>query len=89
MTTLELEDAVAHWVNKRAIVEFAAAAEKLQPCDVMVSLAEDRQTVQLYLNYDNDADTRTASFMLPERLPEGETFPAAFYERMLRNISLQ
>jgi hypothetical protein len=86
--TTELEDAVAHWVNKHAIAAFAAAAEKLQPRDVMVSLCEDRQTVMLYLNYDDDAATRTASFMLSEPLPADEKFDAAFYEAMLRNISL-
>jgi hypothetical protein len=50
----------------------------------MVSLCEDRQTVMLYLNYDDDAATRTASFTLPERLGDDEQFNAEFYARMLR-----
>ena len=74
--TTELEDAVAKWIDKTAIAEFAKAAEKLKSRDVMASLCEDRQTVMLYLNYDDDAATRTASFMLPEPLAEGEKFDA-------------
>ena len=82
--TTELEDAVAKWIDKTAIAEFAKAAEKLKSRDVMASLCEDRQTVMLYLNYDDDAATRTASFMLPEPLAEGEKFDAEFYEGLLR-----
>jgi hypothetical protein len=84
--TTELEDAVAKWIDKTAIAEFAKAAEKLKSRDVMASLCEDRQTVMLYLNYDDDAATRTASFMLPEPLAEGEKFDAEFYEGLLRWI---
>jgi hypothetical protein len=78
MTTLELEDAVANWIDKVGMSAFAAAADDLygRPRDVMVSLAEDRQTVMLYLNYDDDAATRTASFTLPEPLPADEKFDA-------------
>jgi hypothetical protein len=83
-TEQELEDAVANWIDKVGMSAFAAAAEKLTPRDVMVSLCEDRQTVMLYLNYDDDAATRTASFTLPERLGDDEQFNAEFYARMLR-----
>jgi hypothetical protein len=38
----------------------------------------------LYLNYNDDAATRCASFMLPEPLGDDEQFDAAFYEAMLR-----
>jgi hypothetical protein len=60
-----------------------AAANLCGRRDVMVSLCEDRQTVMLYLNYDDDAATRTASFTLSEPLPADQKFDAALYERML------
>jgi hypothetical protein len=82
--TIELEEAVAKWIEKVGMSAFAAAADELCRRDVMVSLAEDRQTVMLYLNYDDDAATRRASFMLPEPLPVDEVFDAAFFEAMLR-----
>jgi hypothetical protein len=88
MTEKTLEEAVANWIEKVGMSEFAAAADRLYGRP-MVSLCEDRQTVMLYLNYDDDAATRTASFMLPEPMSADEKFDAAFYERLLRNISQQ
>jgi hypothetical protein len=44
----------------------------------------DPQRRDFDLNYDDDAATRTASFMLPEPLSLDEKFDAAFYEAMLR-----
>ena len=95
MTTVELEQAVARWVDKTGIAAFAAAANDLAERDrrrggdgklrdVMVSLADDRKTVIVYSNWSDDARTMVASFTLPEPLPAGEKFNAAFYEKMLR-----
>ena len=73
--------AVASW-RLAIIASFAAVAVDLKKRDakhrlqdVVVSLAEDNQTVTVFANWSDDAATVCSSFMLPEPWPRNLLTP--------------